>query len=175
MSDHLPHADIDAALHTLRDRMLAVETPRAVEDALLAACAQQQSRQHARKPRWFRRLSMPGWSAGMGLAGLAGAVFAVMLVLATPRPHWSPAQSGARPDDGADFIALVSAEHIAGEPAPQLIETDIARTALAALGVPLSPDNAGEFVRAQFLIGADGQPLALRLLPALSTSTPDRG
>lgn len=175
MTDHVPQAQLDAALRTLRDQMQQVDTPRAVEDALLAAFARQHPPPSPTKPRWRRPWSVPAWGAGVGLAGLAGAVFTIMLVLATPSQRPAPAQVTASRDDGADFVALVSAEHIAEEPAPQLIETDVARTALAALGVPLSPDNAGEFVRAQFLVGADGHPLALRLLPALSTSQPDRG
>jgi hypothetical protein len=29
--------------------------------------------------------------------------------------------------------------------------------------VPLTPENAGDIVKAEMLLGADGQPLALRL------------
>lgn len=164
---------LDAALHSLREHTLALETPQTVEHALLAAFAQQH--RHQKKPRWHRSFALPGWSAGMGLAGLAGAVLATMLVLALPSDLPLPVQWNASSDDTGDFVALVDAEHIALEPAPQLIETEVARNALAALGVPLSPDNAGDLVRAQFLVGADGRPLALRLLPAISTTRPDRG
>ncbi len=45
-----------------------------------------------------------------------------------------------------------------------MLETEVPRTALAALGVPVSPENAGDSVRAELLVGADGSPLALRLI-----------
>ena len=171
MTDHLPDAHLDAALTTLREQMLGVETPRAVEDTLLAAF----KHQHQEKPRWTIRFALPRRGAGIGLAGLAAAVLAVMLVLSTPSHHPLPAQQMASADDGAEFIALDTAERIAEEPSPRLVETDIARTALAALGVPLSPENAGDLIRAQFLVSADGRPLALRLLTGNANHSPDRG
>lgn len=172
MTDHHPDPHLDAALLTLREQTLTLATPPTVETALLAAFAQQHPRQT--EPRWLHRFALPRWNTGIGLASLAGAVLAALLVLATPADRPATAQH-ATLDDGGDFFALVDAEHIALEAAPQLVETEVARTSLAALGVSLSPENAGELVRAQFLVGADGRPLALRLLPALSTTPPDRG
>lgn len=170
MTDLPPDARVDAALRTLREQTASLETPRAVEDALLAAFAQQ----HAPPRRWYQAWRRPRWNAGIGLAGLAAAVLAVMLAVSVPAPM-PPAQHTASVEDGGDFFALETAERIAMEPAPQLVETEVARTSLAGLGVPLSPDNAGDLVRAQFLVGADGHPLALRLLPVLSPLQPDRG
>lgn len=172
MTDHVPDPQLDAALRSLREQTLTLDTPPAVEAALLAAFAQQHPLQ--KKPRWFQRIALPGWNAGVGLASLAGAALVTLLVLATPADRPASAQH-ATLDDGGDFYALVDAEHIALEAAPQLVETEVARTSLAALGVSLSPENAGDLVRAQFLVGADGRPLALRLLPVLSTTPPDRG
>jgi hypothetical protein len=172
MTEQFQDPQLDAALRTLREHTAPLATPRAVEDALLAAFAQQHP---LKKSHWFANLSMPRWGAGMGLASLAGAVLTAMLVLAMPSHQPALAPVHASIDDGGDFVALASAEHIALEPAPRLVETDIARTALAALGMPLSPDNAGDVVRAQFLVGADGRPLALRLLPVTSHPQPDRG
>ena len=37
------------------------------------------------------------------------------------------------------------------------------RTALAPLGVTVSPENAADTVRAEMLVAADGHPLAVRL------------
>lgn len=172
MTDHHPDPQLDAALLALREQTVALDTPPAVEAALQAAFAQQHPRQ--KKPRWLQRIALPGWNAGIGLAGLAGAALATLLLLATPADHPASVQHASL-DDGGDFIPLVDVEHIALEAAPQLVETDIARTSLAALGVSLSPENAGDLVRAQFLVGANGRPLALRLLPALSPTPPDRG
>jgi hypothetical protein len=172
MSNNFPDVRLDAALHTLRDHMQTVNTPDAVEGKLLAAFAQHYPRP---APRWRRLFSFHAWRTGPGLASLGGAVLAALLVLAMPTDHAVREHTLPGLDDGGDFFALVSTEDIAREPAPELVETDVAMTALASLGVPLSPDNAGDLVRAQFLVGADGRPLALRLLPALSTPLPDRG
>jgi len=65
--------------------------------------------------------------------------------------------------DGGLFIALDSLERIEQEPAPRVLETEVPMSSLAALGVPLTPDNAGDAVKAEMLVAADGQPLALRL------------
>lgn len=177
MIDHFPDPHVDAALRTLRECMTTVETPHSVEDTLLAAFTRQHApaSQPGPQVRWPRWLALPKWGAGIRLAGLAGAVFAAMLVLSLPPPRPTPVERAASGDDNTGFIALDSAEHIAQALAPQLIETDIARTALAGLGVPLSPDNAGDMVRAQFLVSADGQPLAWRLMRDRPTRQPDRG
>ncbi len=73
-----------------------------------------------------------------------------------------------QPFDGFDndgvFVALDSLERIGQEPSPRMLKADLPRIALASLGVPVTPDNAGESIRAEMVVGADGHPLALRLL-----------
>jgi hypothetical protein len=44
-----------------------------------------------------------------------------------------------------------------------MVETEVARSSLAALGLPLTPDNAGDTVKAELLVASDGQALAIRL------------
>jgi hypothetical protein len=66
-------------------------------------------------------------------------------------------------DSGGAFIALESLERIEAEPSPRMVETQVPRTSLAALGLPVTPENAGDSVKAEMLIAADGEPLALRL------------
>ena len=63
------------------------------------------------------------------------------------------------------FIALQSLEQIALEPQPRLIETAVPRMWLASYGVPVSPEVAGDSLRAEMLVSANGQPLAMRFLP----------
>ena len=63
------------------------------------------------------------------------------------------------------FIALQSLEQIALEPAPHLIETAVARMWLAAFRVAINPEAAGDSMRAEMLVSASGQPLAMRFLP----------
>jgi hypothetical protein len=88
------------------------------------------------------------------------------LMLHNPRLAMDPDAPG-RPlvsRDGAGlFIALESPERIEQDPAPRMVETEVSRSSLAPLGVPLTPENAGDTVKAEMLLGADGQPLAVRL------------
>jgi hypothetical protein len=91
-------------------------------------------------------------------------LLAFMLALHVPRQQ---SEAGipliGRDDNGAAFIALDSFERIEQDPAPRMLETTVPRTALAALGVPVSPENAGDMVHAEMVVGSDGHPLALRL------------
>ena len=149
--------DRDSLFDALRAEVGRLDAPRGVEKELLQAFA----KLHPPKRRWYHRL------AARPLA-LAGGVVAGALVLAfaVRAPH--PVEDGRAGalvalDGNGVFIALDSAERIAAEPAPRMVATDVPRTSLAALGVPLTPENAGDSVRAEMLVAADGQPLALRL------------
>ena len=139
----------------LRVAMAAVETPRGVEKELMAAFG-------ARFParRWYHALSPAQWGVAGGVGStLAVAVTVFMLSLHAPLPDNKLAAL-----DQGDFIALDSMERIEQEPNPRMVETSVPRTALASLGVPVDPENAGDSVRAEMLIGSDGAPLALRLV-----------
>jgi hypothetical protein len=63
------------------------------------------------------------------------------------------------------FIALQSLEQIALEPRPHLIEANVPRMMLASYGVPVNPESAGDSVRAEMLVSASGQALAMRFVP----------
>lgn len=165
-TDEPRDALLDSPFEALRGALAARDTPPGVENELMAAFA----RQHPKR-RWYQSLSRPQW----GMAGGLGSAVAVLMVflLSPPAPPPNPlpaklqkgegASSLAGYDNGGAFIALESLERIEQEPAPRIVETEVARTALASLGVPVTPENAGDLVRAELLLGADGQPLALRL------------
>ncbi|KQZ40683.1 hypothetical protein [Massilia sp. Root1485] len=149
--------DRDPLFDALRAEVGRLDAPRGVEKELLQAFA----KLHPPKRRWYHRLAVRPFA-------LAGGVVAGALVLAfaVRAPH--PVEDGRAGalvalDGNGVFIALDSAERIAAEPAPRMVATDVPRTSLAALGVPLTPENAGDSVRAEMLVAADGQPLALRL------------
>jgi hypothetical protein len=122
------------------------------------------ARRHPRR-RWYQTLARHRWALA---AGLPAACVAVLLCYMPP-PLQLPRVSGdarplvARDDGGGPFIALDTLERIEQEPAPRVVETEVPMSSLAALGVPLTPDNAGDAVKAEMLVAADGQPLALRL------------
>ena len=141
----------------LRSELAGLDTPRCVEKELMQAF----TRQFAPQKRWYHALSLPQW----GTAGALCSLTVVVLLLARS-PHQAVTVSG-QPlvgfDNGAPFVALDSLERIEAEPDAQLVEADVPRSALAPLGVPVSPDNAADTVRAEMLVAADGHPLAVRL------------
>lgn len=151
--------ELDARLAALRGAMDGIATPHCVEKELMQAFA---ARFPPRQP-WYRRLSLPEW----GAAGACAAVTAVVLatLLAPPRPVDELALRTPlwRLENGTAFIALDSVERIEQEPEPELVEAEVPRAMLAALGLPVAPEQAGEAVRAEMLVAADGEPLALRL------------
>jgi hypothetical protein len=141
-----------------------LDAPHGVEKELMQAFA----RQFPPKRRWYQTLSPSGWVLGGGLSAACVAVLAFSLSLQLPHGAAPGSSAHGRPlvsraDDGGLFIALDSLERIEQEPAPRMVETEVPRTSLAALGVPLTPDNAGDAVKAEMLLASDGQPLALRL------------
>jgi hypothetical protein len=152
----------DPMFDALRAEMDTLQAPRGVEKELMQAFATQ----FPRKRRWYRLLAPRGWALG---GGLAGATLALMLAVLVPQDPRTEALSADQParisygDDGGLFVALDSAERIEREPAPRMVETEVARSSLAALGLPLTPDNAGDTVKAELLVASDGQALAIRL------------
>ena len=151
MDTHFPNDRLDDHLKALRAATGTLDAPRCVEKELLAAFA----KQHARR-RWYQRMPRLALPAGGAIALAALAV--VVLVKA---PSGGPAL--IQRDDGGVFIALDSLERIEGEANTRMIETDVPRMELASLSVPVTPENAGDSVRAEMLVSADGDPLALRL------------
>ena len=145
---------LDPAFDALRAGMATLDAPRGVEKEVMAAFA----RQFAPR-RWYQRLSTAQWGVG-GTAALALLAFTLSLQSPTARPDGKVPASA----DHGPFIALASAERIAQESDPLMLETEVPRAELASLGVPITPENAGDSVRAELLVGADGSPLALRLI-----------
>ena len=67
-------------------------------------------------------------------------------------------------DDPGPFLALKPLERIALEPQATVVTTEFPRALLAQWGLPVSPERAGEPVRAEMLYSAEGEALAVRLL-----------
>jgi hypothetical protein len=155
---------IDPLLDALRAEMAKLDAPRGVEKELMQAFARQYP-----KKRWYQKLAARRWALAGGLSTAVTAVAVFGLLLHAPRPGGDPDAGGRAmlsrqlSHGGGLFIALESSERIEQEPAPRMVETEVSRSSLAPLGVPLTPENAGDIVRAEMLLGADGQPLAVRL------------
>lgn len=154
---------LTAPMAALRSAVAGLDAPRGVEKELMDAFAKQFPPR-----RWYHALSPCQWGVTGGVAGTAFAAVLALLVN-LPAPPRAPLTAslpaaGASADAGADFIALESAERIRDEPNARLVQAEVPRTALASLGVPVTPENASDSVRAELIVGADGAPLALRLV-----------
>lgn len=145
------------ALQHLHSQLSPLNAPPALETKLLRAF----DRQH-RAAGWSRNVGE--WLAP-GTAIAASLVFSVWMLLGTtPTALVNPIQQPfADSKSVGPFIALQSIEQILLEPNPHVIETQLPKMMLASLGVPVSPDVVGENVRAEMLVSAAGQPLAIRL------------
>ncbi len=151
MDTHIPNDHLDSQLQALRAETAALNAPRCVEKELMDAFA----KQHARR-RWYQRIPRLALPAG---GAIALAALAVLVLLKAP----AGAPQLIQRDAGGVFIALDSLERIEGESNTRMIETEVPRMELASLGVPVTPENAGDSVLAEMLVSADGEPLALRL------------
>jgi hypothetical protein len=141
----------------LKTHLMPLAAPPALEDKLLKSF----NRQH-RSAGWTRNIGE--WFAP-GTAIAASVAFSVWMLLGTtPSVLMSPVnQANTDASNAAPFIALQSIEQISLEPNPRVIETQVPKMMLASLGVAVSPDVVGETVKAEMLVSAAGQPLALRL------------
>lgn len=150
----------DPLFGPLRAELDGLDTPPGVRKELLAAFARQQASRKAARPWWRRWPALTG-----GGAALAAVLVCVMLAQWPALMHpMLPVPAGSGGDDhfGA-FIALDTLERIEQDPAPRMLATSVPRSSLVSLGVAVDPEDAGDMVQAQMLVGADGSPLALRL------------
>lgn len=139
------------ALRGLRAANAALHAPPELEAALLHAF--DAGRKPARKT-WRERLR--NWTAPLVSAG-AVATAALLVLLAPPPPVAQAAQSHP-------FIAIGAAERLAGRTDLTVVETRVSQLDLAAWGMPVAPSSVDGSVRTQLLVGADGEPVALRFM-----------
>lgn len=153
------------SLASLRTASAALAAPPHVEAALMNAFTSAHKAREAKR-RW--RAFLAQWLVpGAALAASVG-MSAWMVLAPMARPMIDYPLDPALADSGfgdAPFIALRSLEQIAMEPAPRVIETTVPRMWLASYGVAISPETAGESMRAEMLVAANGQPLAMRFRP----------
>ena len=151
---------LDERLASLSTATETLAAPAHLETRLMSAF----EAHHARKRRgeiiaqWF--------APGVALAASVG-MSAWMVLAPMARPMLDPDINAAYLVASAEtpFIALQSLEQIALEPQPRLIETAVPRMWLASYGVPVSPETAGDSLRAEMLVSTNGLPLAVRFLP----------
>ena len=143
---------LDPRLAELRGALQSVKAPPALDDAIAA---------RFRRAHAMRRPSL-WWMPPLALAATV-AIVTWMLRGPMPRPV-APASAPTTVADAGPFLALRPLERIALEPGTRLVATEFPRALLADWGLPVSPERAGEPVRAEMLYSADGEALAVRLL-----------
>jgi hypothetical protein len=156
---------LNDSLTQLRAASGALMAPPRVEAALMNAFVSTHKAREAKR-RW--RAFLAQWLVpGAALAASVG-MSAWMVLAPMARPMIDYPIGPALADSGfgdAPFIALRSLEQIAMEPGPRVIETTVPRMWLASYGVAVNPETAGESMRAEMLVAANGQPLAMRFRP----------
>ena len=145
---------LDLKLDELKRELGAINAPDTLERALVARFGK--ARPADSRPRLW-------WMPPLALAAtIAMASWLIRGPMTDPRAVASSAQ--AFESDPGPFLALKPLERIALEPGTTMVATEFPRALLADWGLPVSPDRAGEPVRAEMLYSADGEPLAVRLL-----------
>lgn len=153
----------DPLFDAMREELAGHVAPPGVRKELLAAFANHHAKQNAAR-HWWRRLGASGWALlGCGAGGVAALALLLVVMMAGRAPLHDSGPALVGGDDSGPFIALDSFERIEQDPAPRVLATTVPRASLTALGVAVSPENAGDMVKAEMLVGADGSPLALRL------------
>ncbi len=153
----------DPLFDAMREELAGHDTPPGVRKELLAAFASHHAEQKAAR-HWWRRLGASGWGLlGCGAGGIAALGLMLMVMVSGRAPLHDSAPLLVSADDNGAFIALDTLDRIEQDPAPRVLATTVPRSSFAALGVAVSPENAGDMVKAEMLVGSDGSPLALRL------------
>ena len=149
----LHDAFLTSRLDELKGELLAVQAPAAIESELLTAFRRKRAR--ASRPSFW-------WMPPLALAATA-AIVSWMVGVPIGAPTADPVMTVAESDPGP-FVALRPLERIALEPGATVVTTEFPRALLADWGLPVSPERAGEPVRAEMLYSSQGEPLAVRLL-----------
>lgn len=145
---------------------------------LLAAVQARCMPQPAVPPAAVKPRRQPWAWPGAAVAGMAAValvlVGSVLLMLQTPpadQPNLQQQQQLAQASqgpgaDGSRFVNLVPPERWPREAsAAWLVRTEIPSHRLAVLGLPFDPASAGQPVRAEMLMRASGEVLAVRFVP----------
>lgn len=174
-----PHKD------ALKTELQSWQTPMTVEQNLLAAFEQQ----FPKRP-WYRRWPAFSWEFGGGLCASLLLLFLLLnqtslwqlipgreLALHGSTANGNAANGSAASEaqtnvDGAydmhediPFMALYSGEEILQQEEMRIVQAQIPNAVLATMGVTVNPEVANQSAKAEVLVGANDEFLAVRFLP----------
>jgi hypothetical protein len=155
--DPIQEAALDRRLAELHRELARLTPPAPLEAALVAKFRRARRPERARPRLW--------WMPPLALAATLGVV---SWMVRAPMPS-QPAAWALPPvqleSDAGPFLALKPMDRITLEPSTTtVVATEFPRALLADWGLPVSPDRAGELVRAEMLYSAEGEALAVRLI-----------
>ena len=146
---------LDKALALARDELQTQRLPTEL-------AGQVQARVHAARARGHAA-SASGWWSALACALLL--VGSVLLMLGDPSPPLPGPTTASGSERMAGFMPLVPEEDWpAGDAPAWLVNTELRRDRLVALGLPFDPGRAGDSVRAELLVRPSGEVLAVRFL-----------
>jgi hypothetical protein len=158
-------AALDARLTELDQAMQSLQPDAALEARVLDEFRKRQKR--ARRGYFggfdLGHYGIPAAALALSL-GVAAWMVAAPLLLSVGNGSAGRNATAPLPSSSAPFVALQPLERIAVEPQARIISTVFPRAWLADSGIPVNPERAGESVRADMLVGSNGQPLAIRVI-----------
>ena len=157
--DPIQDAMLDRRLAEVNRELLAHKPPIALEGALVAQFRRTHKAAGNRPRLWW----MPPLALAATLAVVSWMV-RVPMPASEPKPLPTLAAATTPAQDPGPFLALKPLERIAAEPSTTVVTTEFPRALLADWGLPVSPELAGQPVRAEMLYSAEGEALAVRLL-----------
>ena len=146
---------LDSRLDDVRRELQSHAAPAELEAALVASF---------RRPRRVSMRPRMWWVPPLALAATIALVSWMVRIPGGEVPATWSLPPAASVEDPGPFLALKPLERIALEPSTTIVATEFPRALLADWGLPVSPDRAGEPVRAEMLYSADGEALAVRLI-----------
>ena len=154
-------ARFNERIDTLKTALASVAAPAGLEAALVDEFRARQARgRPAARPRLW-------WMPPLAMAATVAVVSWMVrspAALPVPQPAIEFTTQPVGNRDPGPFLALRPLERIALEPQATVVATEFPRALLAQWGMPVSPERAGEPVRAEMLYSAEGEALAVRLL-----------
>jgi hypothetical protein len=152
----------------LKHELESLQAPAFVEQALLAAFDQ-----HFPKRSWFQRWREFTWQLS---TGLCASLLVLVLVFNQSSPFAPKKNQDAILDSSAlqasdemyeeiPFLALNSGEEILKQDDMRIVQAQIPHSVLATMGVTVNPEVANQSSKAEVLLGANDEFLALRFLP----------
>jgi hypothetical protein len=146
---------LDLKLDELKSELATQSAPDALEGTLVARF--RRTRPAEARPRLW-------WMPPLALAATLAMVSWMIREPAGDGAARVALAASAPEGDAGPFLALRPLERIALEPGTTIVATEFPRALLAGWGLPVSPERAGEPVRAEMLYSATGEPLAVRLI-----------